>query len=174
MTIPYATSGQLGVNLSNVFTPSTSLYPYKTNNVQFTLGQQITAADNSVWTYVLYGTGGSTGLGYVVTFDEDFLAVMMSNSVGGLGDKIGVAPAAASAADYGWVQVYGTCDAINVAASCAANAALASTSSGTPGTLDDATGTGTKNISGIILTTAATTAANAPGVLNYPVIGTTN
>jgi len=173
MTIPYVTSGQLGVNLSAVYTPSTDLYPYSTNNQQFTLGQQITAADNSVWVYVLYGTGGSTGLGYVVTFDEDFLAVMMSNSVGALGDKVGVAPAAALAGDYGWVQVYGTVDAIQVLASCAANVALASTT--TDGALDDATGSNTKNISGIILTTArAASQGNAPGVLNYPVIGTTN
>jgi hypothetical protein len=51
--------------------------------------------------------------------------------------------------------------------------ALASTS--TAGQLDDATGTGTKNISGIILTTARTSSAGtAPGTLNYPVIGSTN
>lgn len=173
MTIPFVTSGQLGINLSELYVPSSGLYPYVTNNQQFALGQQITALDNSVWVYVLFGVGGVTGLGYSVVIDEAFGAVMMSNSVGGLGDKIGVAPVAAAAGSYGWVQVYGTCDDIRVSASCAANVPLASTA--TAGELDDATGTGTKNITGIILTTArAASAGNAPGMLNYPVIGTTN
>ncbi len=175
MTIPYVTSGQLGVSLDAVYAASTSLYPYVTDNQQFTLGQQVTASDNSVWVYVKFGTGGVTGLGYVVTFDEDFLAVMMSNDTGALGDKIGVAPAASLVNNYGWVQVYGTVDAIQVAASCAPNVALASTSASTPGVIDDAVGSPTKNLSGIILTTArAASQGNAPGVLNYPVIGSTN
>jgi hypothetical protein len=173
MTIPFVTSGQLGVDLSAVYSPESSLYPYVSDNQQFKLGQQVTAADNSVWVYVLFGVGGVTGLGYAVVFDEAFGAVMMSNSVGGLGDKIGIAPAVAASGDYGWVQVYGTCDDIRVSASCAANVPLASTV--TAGELDDAVGTGTKNITGIILTTArAASAGNAPGSLNYPIIGTTN
>lgn len=174
MTIPFATSGQLGVNLSEIYVPSTTLYPYPSVNSLYALGQQVTASDNSVWTYVLLGTGGSTGAGYVMTFDEDFLAVMMSNSVGGLGDKVGVwAGAAAVAGSYGWVQVYGTCDTMQVSASCAANVALASTS--TAGEIDDSVANPTKNISGVILTTArGGTAGSAPATLNYPVIGSTN
>ncbi len=173
MTIPFATSGQLGVDLSAVFTPSTTGYPYKTDNLQFTLGQQITASDNSVWVFIKYGVGGSTGLGYVLVFDEDFLAVMMSNSVGAAGDKIGIAAAAAVAGDYAWTQVYGTCDAIQVSASAAANVPLASTT--TAGELDDAVANPTKNITGIVLTTArGGTAGTAPGELNWPVVGTTN
>jgi hypothetical protein len=175
MTIPFATSGQLGVDLSAIYVPSaTGLYPYVTDNGQFKLGQQVTASDNSVWTYVLLGTGGSTGAGFVMVFDEDFLAVMMSNSVGGIGDKIGVWPGAAAAAgSYGWVQVYGTCDAIQVLASANPNVALASTT--TAGALDDSVANPTINVTGIVLTTArAASQGNAPGVLNYPVVGTTN
>lgn len=173
MAIPFVTSGQLGVDLSAVFSPSASLYPYKSDNQQFAVGQQITALDGSVWTYIKYGVGGSTGLGYVIVFDEDFLGVMMSNSVGGQGDKIGVAPAAALVGDYGWVQVYGTCDAIQVLASAAANVPLASTV--TAGALDDAVANPTKNIVGMVLTTArAASQGNAPGELNYPTVGTTN
>lgn len=176
MTTPYVTNGNLGVNLASIFTPDTTLYPYKGGDLpNFPVGQQVTALNGSVWTRVKLGTGGLTGAGYVCTFNSAFLAVMMSNSVGALGDKAGVpACGAALAGDYIWLQVYGTADAINVAASCVANVALASTTSSTPGTLDDATGTGTKNISGIVITTTATTAANQPGELNYPVIGTTN
>lgn len=174
MTIPFATSGQLGVDLSAVYVPGTALYPYVTDNGSFKLGQQITASDNSVWTYVVLGTGGTTGPGFVVVFDEDFLAVMMSNSVGGIGDKIGVWPGVAAAAgSYGWVQVYGTCDAIQVLASANPNVALASTT--TAGALDDSVANPTINITGIVLTTArAASQGNAPGVLNYPVVGTTN
>ncbi len=173
MAIPYATSGQLGVNLSDTYLPSTSLYPYPSVNSQFKLGQQVIAQDNSVWVYLLAGSGGVTGLGYVVVFDEDFLAVMMSNSAGGLGDKIAVAPVAAAAGTYFWGQVYGTCDDIHVLASCNPNVALASTV--TPGAIDDTVTTPTKNITGIILTTArAASEGNAPGVLNWPVVGTTN
>lgn len=174
MTVPYVSSGQLGVNLTDIFVPGTSLYPYPTNNTQFTLGQQITALDNSVWVYVLLGTGGSTGAGFVMVFDEDFLAVMMSNSVGAIGDKIGVwAGAAALAGSYGWVQVYGTCDALQVLASAAPNVALASTT--TAGALDDSVANPTKNVTGVVLTTArAASQGNAPAVLNYPVVGTTN
>ncbi len=174
MTIPFVTSGQLGVNLTDIYVPSTSLYPYPSVNTQFTLGQQVTAADNSVWVYVLLGTGGVTGAGFVMVFDEDFLAVMMSNSVGAIGDKIGVWPgAAAVAGSYGWVQVYGTCDAMQVLASAAANVALASTT--TDGALDDAVANPTKNITGVVLTTArAASQGNAPAELNWPVVGTTN
>jgi hypothetical protein len=173
MTIPFATSGQLGVNLAQIDVLASTLYPGYVDTAPYTLGQQVTAADNSVWTYIKYGTGGSTGLGYAIVFDEDFLGVMMSNDVGAAGDKIGIAPAAALIGNYGWVQVYGTCDAIHVLASAAANVPLASTT--TAGALDDAVANPTKNITGIVLTTArAASEGNAPGVLNYPVVGTTN
>lgn len=166
MTIPFVTSGQLGVDLSAVYSPSASLYPYKSDNQQFAVGQQVTALDGSVWTYIKAGVGGVTGLGFVVVFDEDFLGVMMSNSVGGIGDKIGVAPAAALVGDNLWVQVYGTCDAIQSSAALAANTAL--TSGAVAGVMTTA---GTHAITGIVLTTARGAGqGNAPGELNYPTI----
>lgn len=176
MTVPFATSGQLGVNLTDIYVPSTSLYPYPSVNSLYALGQQITASDNSVWVYVLLGTGGVTGAGFVMQFDEDFLAVMVTNTTGAsaIGDKIGVwAGAAAAAGSYGWVQVYGTCDAMQVLASCGANVALATTV--TAGALDDTVTNPTINVTGVQLTTArAASQGNAPAILNYPVIGTAN
>jgi len=173
MTIPFNTSNRAGVNYTQVFTPPTASDRNFGAKPAFALGQLSEGSDGSEWVYVLFGVGGVTALGYVVVIDEDFGAVMMSNSVGGLGDKIAVAPAAASAGDYGWVQVYGTCDAIQVSASAAANVPLASTV--TAGQLDDAVATPTKNITGLVLTTArGGTAGTAPGTLNYPVVGTTN
>lgn len=175
MAIPFATSGQLGIDLSAVYVPSTSLYPYATNNQQFALGQQVTAQDNSVWVYVKYGTGGSTGLGFVMVYDEDFTALMVDNSTGALGDKIGICPSsvAVAAGSYGWLQIFGTCDAIQVLASCNPNVQLATTT--TAGALDDTVSSPTINVNGIVLTAARTSSqGNAPGVLNYPVIGTAN
>lgn len=176
MTTPYANDGTLGVNFASIFTPDTTLYPYKGGNLpNFPVGQMVRATNGSVWTRVLLGTGGLTDAGYVCTFNSAFTAVMMSNDTGALGDKIGVpACGVALAGDYIWLQVYGTCDAIRVAASCVANAALASTTASTPGVLDDAVGSLTKNLSGIFITTTATTAAAKPGELNFPVIGSTN
>ncbi len=177
MTIPFATSNVAGVNLSQIDKPlntTTDGYgQFVETGSGFKVGTQVTATDGSVWVYCVYGTGGSTGLGYVCVIDEDFAAVMMSNSVGATGDKIGVSPAVAIATDYGWVQVYGTCDDIRVAASAAANVALASTT--TAGEIDDAVANPTKNLTGIWLTTArAASAGNAPGFLNWPTVGSTN
>ncbi len=173
MTIPYSTSNTAGINFAHTFTPpAAGAYNYGALP-PVALGHVADGTDGSKWVYVFFGSGGVTGLGYVVVIDEDFGAVMMSNSVGGMGDKIAVAPVAAAAGDYGWVQVYGTCDSIRVAASCAANVVITSTTNA--GELDDAAGTGTKNLTGIVLTTArSATAGLAPGELNFPVVGTTN
>ena len=176
MTIPFATSNVAGVNLSQIDKPIATTDGYGQAvelGSGMALGTQITASDGSVWAYCVYGTGGSTGLGYVMVIDEAWSAVMMENTPGAFGDKIGVSPAVAIATDYGWVQVYGVCDSIRVAASCAANVPLASTT--TAGEIDDAVSTPTKNLPGIILTTArAASAGLAPGFLNWPAVGTTN
>lgn len=174
MTIPFATSNIAGANFSTVYTPpaSTAL-DYQAIVPPAALGTIAFGTDGSAWIYCAVGTGGITDLGYVVVIDEDFLAVMMSNSVGAKGDAIGVAPAAASLADRIWIQRFGTCDAIAAIASTAANTSLASTT--TAGVIDDATGSLTKNLSDIYLTTArGGTDGTAPGFLNWPTVGTTN
>lgn len=173
MTIPYSTSNAAGFAFEQTFTPPAA-GSYNTGQLApVALGTVADGTDGSKWVYVLFGVGGVTALGYVVVVDEDFLAVMMSNTVGALGDKIAVAPAVAAAGDYGWVQMYGTCDDIQVSASAAANVPLASTV--TAGQLDDAVAAPTKNITGMWLTTArGGTAGTAPGYLNWPTVGTTN
>ena len=176
MTIPFATSNVAGVNLSQIDKPISTSDGYGQAvelGSGMALGTQVTASDGSVWAYCVYGTGGSTGLGYVMVVDEAWSAVMMTSSVGGFGDKIGVSPAAAIATDYGWIQMYGVCDDIRVFTSCAANVPLASTANA--GEIDDSVANPTKNLPGIILTTArAASQGNAPGFLNWPVVGTTN
>lgn len=169
MAYPFATSGALGVNVTQVDSPASTLYPYEPD-AQFALGQQITASDGSVWTYCILGTGGCTGAGYVLTFDEDFLAVMLSTSNDVYGMKVGVPAAAGSEDDYLWVQVYGTCQAIRVEQDALSDSALAPT--GDAGQLDDAGASGLFVQGLVITTTNGGTDAVQPGVLNYPVIDT--
>ncbi len=176
MTIPIPSGSLMGVSYADVYTPpAAGAYNYGTSNPVFAVGTLSEGLDGSKWIYVKVGTGGITTGGFVAVYDEDFLAVMMSNSVGAIGDKIGVfgGSTSAIALDYCWLQVYGTCDQIQVAASAAANVALASTT--TDGVLDDSVANPTKNISGMWLTTArAASQGVAPGVLNWPTVGATN
>lgn len=116
--------------------------------------------------------GAITGAGYAVIIDEAGQAAMLTNTTGLFGQRVGIPLAAFADNEYGWVQIFGTAN-IRVAASAAANVQLATTT--TAGTIDDAVGAGTKNLSGIALTTAnGGTAGNAQGVLNYPTVGATN
>lgn len=135
------------------------------------LGTRMRGANGSEWVYV-QASGAITGAGYVVVIDEAWQAAMATNTTAVYGQQIGVAGVAFADNDYGWVQVFGTAS-IRVAASCAANAVITSTT--TAGELDDAAGVGTKTLVGAVLTTAnGGAAANAEGVLTYPTVGATN
>lgn len=177
----FPTSNTAGVDTTAVYTASTS--GTWGENVQpgapFAAGTVITGSNGGKYVYVKLGTGGCTGQGYflVAPLNAYDGAVMMSNSVGNLGDPCGVAlcTAAAVAGDFVWMQTSGLCSGgVRVAASCVHNVALASTANTSNGVLDDAVGTGTKNISGIVITTTVTGAGLSPAELNNPVVGSTN
>lgn len=177
----YSTSNTAGVDLTAVYTASTA--GTFGENVQpgapFVAGTTILMSNGGKAIYVKLGTGGCLGQGYfiVAPLNAYDAAVMMSNSVGNLGDPCGVAlcTAAALVNDYVWMQTSGLCPGgVQVAASCVHNVALASTTSSTPGVLDDANGSLTKNISGIVITTTVTSAGLSPAELNNPVVGSTN
>lgn len=137
----------------------------------FELGTTMKGASGSEWVYV-QANGAITGAGYVVTIDEAFQATMITTTNGLFGDIVGVPGVAFADNAYGWVQRAGPC-VIRVAASCAANVWITTTA--TAGELDDAAGTGTKDIRGAALTTAnGGSAGIAAGQLNYPVVGDTN
>lgn len=174
MAIPFATTNIEGANFSTVWSaPTAGTYNSYDSTPPFPAGTIAGGADGTVWVYCKIGTGGVTGLGYAVVVDEDYLATMISTTNSAFGDRVGVAPAAALINDYAWIQLYGTCDAIQVSASTTANAALITTA--TAGQIVNGTTTGTKNLPGIILTTArGGSAGTAPGLLNWPTIGTTN
>lgn len=122
--------------------------------------------------YVFVKAGGTIGASNVAVYDEDYEANAAANDESDFGALVGVAQAAMTEDDYGWLMVKGITD-IQVAASAAANVQLATTT--TAGQIDDATGAGTKNLVGIILTTArGSGAGTAPGQVNFPYVGATN
>lgn len=165
----FATSNVAGVNFTDVFTPpSAGDYNYGATPA-VALGTRVLGSDGSVWVYVVLGTGGTTGPGYVCIYDEDFLAVMVSTSNDVFGTHVGVPLCAAAViGDYIWLQIAGTCPGIRVAALCAEDVALSTT--GTAGVLDDASGL---IISGITITATAVGASSQPGLLNFPTVTAT-
>lgn len=143
---------------------------------RFRLGTVIKGAGDEEWMYVR-ANGAITGAGFVVVIDPNaagnpYDAAMVTNTNGLRGLPVGVAGVAFADNAFGWVQVKGSAQ-IRVAASCAANVELTTTT--TAGELDDAAGVGTKEILGIVLTTArAASAGNAPGYILNPSVYVTN
>jgi hypothetical protein len=138
----------------------------------FGLGDRYTDSAGNEYVFVTFGTGGATP-NFVCTINAANSAVMATNTVSLRGERVGVyvGTGAALANDFGWLQIYGTVDA-QVLASCAANARITTTT--TAGALDDAAGVGTKDILGMVLTTArAASQGNAPALLVYPSVGAT-
>lgn len=122
------------------------------------------------YVFVLLGSGGVTGDGYVCTIDEDFTAVMLTTSNDAVGDQIGVAEAAGAEGDYGWLQIYGPAG-VRSEQDALANAFLGATTDA--GQVDDAAATGLY-IDGIVFRTAtgAADAVNTTAFLRWPQIAT--
>lgn len=165
----FATSNVAGVNFTDVFTPpSEGDYNFGAQPAM-ELGTIVLGTDGSSWVYVVLGTGGTTGPGYVCVYDEAFVATMLSTSNDVFGYHVGV-PAAAAAVedDYIWLQIAGVAPSIRVAALAAENVPLSTTA--TAGVLDDASGL---IVDGIIITTTAVGASAVPGILNFPTVTAT-
>lgn len=170
----FATSNTAGVNLADVWSATANAAGSLGENVApyppFKEGTVVDMLNGGKAVYVKFGTGGVTATGYAVLMPSAgpyTAAVMMSNSVGAIGDKIGsfLGNTAALVNDYGWVQVYGL-GIIQTAASVAANTAL--TSGATAGQL---TTGGTHAIGGIFLTTAAGGSAGTTSCeMNWPTV----
>jgi hypothetical protein len=142
---------------------------------KFRLGTVMKGAGDAEWMYVR-AAGAITGAGYVVVIDpvnttNPYDAAMITNTNGLRGLPVGVAGVAFADNDYGWVQIKGTCQIRTGVA--VANVEMATTT--TAGELDDAAGTGTKEILGLVLTTARTgSAGNTTGYISYPTVYVTN
>lgn len=173
MAIPASNSDLAGINFTQVYTPpATGAYNFGTSNPDFVIGTIANGAKGSMWVYCLVGAGAITGLGYVVTINSAFTCVMMSNSVGAFGDKVGVAPAAALVGDYIWIQVYGAVDQMRASVAGTANAPLAS--SVTAGAVSTTVTTPTKNLPGMVFTVVQGATGLFAAQLNWPTVGTTN
>lgn len=140
------------------------------------LGFNATSAGPKGYVYVLVGSSGWTADGYVVDIDgSSYSAVLTSTTTTapgtGQGKLCGVVRAAASAGQYGWVQIYGS-GTVRVSASAALYTTLNST--GTQGQLDDDATAGSEVIDGIVLdATNGGAPALQPGFINWPRVGRT-
>jgi hypothetical protein len=137
----------------------------------FGLGDRVTTHDGKVYVYVKLSTGGVTGDGYVCSFGNDYLALMVETDTAASileGDWVGVAEGAGAVDEYGWLQVAGPCG-IRTEQDALANKKLGPTADA--GQLDDAAATGIF-INGIHLGTATggADAVNTTGFLNYPTL----
>jgi hypothetical protein len=141
------TSGLLGVNVEA--TPSA-------NDTGHLLGTRVQASDSQEYMYVLAGSAITQY--QVVGVDENYSAYPLTKAMADDGWHIGAAQVAFASGDYGWVATRGSNVTIKVLGACAADVALYT--SGTAGSLDDATSSQTK-IDGIVLVTAAATAASS-------------
>jgi hypothetical protein len=157
----YVTSGQIGVNLAETTTGTT------TNGVdaKFTLGQRVTATDGSEWLYVQAGEAITQYMW--VSIDENFQAVKGTKTLADAGHGVGFAQVAFADNEFGWVAVNAPGNiTVRVAASCAADVQLYTTS--TAGVLDDTSASQTL-IRGVVLVAAATTtASNREAIAVYP------
>lgn len=124
--------------------------------------------------FVFVKASANITLGDVVILSSTYGAQPITTTLATKGSLVGVAPVAITSGQYGWVQRAGTSTGgLRVVGATAPFVQLAATT--TAGVLDDVVTTGTVNITGVIIsaTSGAATAATA-GVLNYPVVGTTN
>lgn len=178
-TTNFNTANSLGINFETVYTAYDQTAAISSTNSPdnpgppFTLGTTVKGSKDSDFVFVKATTAFAAA--DVVQIDTTYGAVPITTTLGALGTLVGVAVSDVAANAYGWVQRAGTCTSgLRVAASAAVNVQLATTASA--GVLDDAVTTGTKNITGIIITATntATLTATKAGTLNYPVVGTTN
>jgi hypothetical protein len=149
------TSGLLGVNIEE--TPSS-------NSRGHALGTLVQGTDSQEYLYVLAGSAITQY--QVVGVDENYSAYPLTKAMADDGWHIGAAQVAFASGDYGWVAVRGSNVTIKVLGACAADVALYT--SGTAGSLDD-TATSQTKIDGIVLVTAAATAASSrESIMTFP------
>lgn len=136
------------------------------------LGQ--VAFDDDGKGYVFVRAKGISAVGDVMAIDEAYDADQVTTTVSapgtGAGLTCGVALSVLADNEYGWVQVYGVCAAINGGTDCVAHTRINTTA--TVGQLDDDATSGAEIVEGISLT-AVPTSNLAAGILSWPYIGAT-
>ena len=166
----FATSNIAGANFTQIDTilnTTTDGYgQFVETGSGFALGTVALSSSGSAYVYVQFGSGGATGAGYVCNISPAFAAVMVTTANDAFGAPIGVAQAAASATNFGWLQIYGPGN-VWVLANAAANVPLSTCA--TTGGLDDGSAVGTLVVDGLVLTTLrGGTDGLAPAWINWP------
>lgn len=138
-------------------------------NPRFALGTVMWDAGKA-YVYI-QANGAITGDGYVVSWKQDFDAIMVDTDTAATvaeGRYVGVVECAFTDNQYGWAQVYGPCG-IRSEQDALANAKLYATADG--GQVDDAPAAG-KYIHGMHFgsATGGADAVNTTGFLNWPTI----
>jgi hypothetical protein len=117
--------------------------------------------------YVYCKSAAGTTAGNVVLIDQNNDAVNASATTGasgtGMGKQIGVAVGTIAAGGFGWVQVYGKCTFLVVAAT-ATNSPVSL--GATAGAFDDLTTTGSITVTGVNI--SAVNSTTGTGFLNWP------
>jgi hypothetical protein len=155
----FAHNGPIGVSLTE--TPAGTGTSSDEGN-EFALGSVVTAQDSAI--YMRVHASAAIAQYDFVGIDENYEAAPLTAAMAGDGWQIGAAQVALADNDFGWVAVKGSNIKGAFAASCAADVALYTT--GTAGTLDDATGT---LINGVVcVLTPGTAAAEAEVIMSWP------
>lgn len=154
-------SGAVGIDLTA--TPADS----EAEQPMFTLGQTVDTEDGGRYMYV-HASGAITQFD-AVGIDENYEAAALTKAIADDGHMIGFAQVAFADNDYGWVCVNGSNINVRVAASCAADVSLYTTS--TAGVLDDTSASQTK-IQGItaVAANATTSATNTEIIAISPYV----
>lgn len=170
----YSNSNLIGPNVTDTFVLNTVTAP-EYPRPPFAVGQRTFGTSNSEYVFVSNTEATAQVVGDVVFLNAaQGTCTRLSTSNDARGQMVGVCVSAIPATTgnntgYGWVQVKGTCAAISVLASCAANVRINTTA--TAGALDDDGTAGSFQVQGIYLTTArGASPGTAPGVLNYPFV----
>lgn len=152
----------VGADLSNAVSDFT-------DGKSFDLGDTYCYGDKE---YVYVQADGAIVSGDVCIISEAHQAdqIDTTNSAGAIGDRVGVAVHAFADNEYGFLQIAGPVDAINVGSSAAANTKLNTTA--TAGRIDDDATSGAETILGLV-TTAAESSNSAAGILHRPWIDAT-
>lgn len=137
----------------------------------FTVGTTVKGTGESEFIFVKASAAIAVGdVCQITTTTAAATGITTANGL--LGNLIGVAQVAIASGSYGWLQRAGACSNINVIGATVPNVLLFTTT--TAGTIDDASTTGNKTITGIVITATSPAATGAvAGTLNNPVLGAT-
>ena len=170
----YTTTPVAGMNLQQIDTVSSTLYPAYTDTLPIALGQQVTATNDSVWMYTQVDTSATLAYGNVCAIDPlTFKAkpILGGGTFEATKYRVGFYQntTSATATNGVWLMLSGV-PTITVAASCAKAVQLYTTD--TSGVLDDAVATGSQYpVRGVyLLTTNGATASTGAAQASYPAV----